>query len=866
MNKLESISKKKRTKYIIFTICFWGYVIPKLVHIFSLNLTMFGGWDAITQIYPTMVLTRRILLDMLQNGSAFPMINWNVGMGADTLVTYNWHGLGDPLYLITVFFAEKQLPYVYGCLFFFKVYLGGLAFILLISSYKEKYSNFAYVIGAFVYCFTGFTVQCNMHLIFTHCMYMIPLMLLGAERVLQRKKKWLLCVSTFLFALNGFFFLYIGSIALAVYVLYRLFRNKSSMQNGILTIGSLLAEYLLGLGLAGIVFIPNIVGFLHSNRAISQMDISLFMSKEGIIDSFRNVFFPQVSNYQVLSLCAISVVSLLFILLAKKKIREKWNIIFLMLLTWIPMVSCVMSGFGEVYDRWEIVILLYFAFLTTMMWDELVSLSYVQKGGALLIYLGLGYYAKKNDILEHERFGVTVIAYGVILVITIVGLPLFRYLKKEKIGYVFSFILIIMLICNSWSRAWRDREISYVTDNYELQELLTGVEDDFYRIDNQKATYEPRNAQNVALLLDYPGIAEYFSIQNPYYTGALAGWDVTTEAFGSHMNLGLDERTLLESLCSVKYMISRNEDEMNIPYGFVKIKQTVDGTWNLYENQYVLPLVYSYDRIYNGKDYTDKSGFEKQQIMIQAAVVDETYEGSIQPIEEIVNSLHELEYQVIQVENGTIENNVVLGENGVTLTIAVKLKAACENYIFMDDIRQSGGYTFQVEDEVAKMASVEANQDDGKIGVNLGMPSEDKVIQVKISIPGKVSYSLDGLQTLYYVFDHYENQIEARKEKSLSDLEVSGNKISYNVYLEEDKLLCLAVPYSEGWNVKMDGEKVITHPVNDMFLGVDVSQGEHTVEYVYTTPGIYIGMIMMILSLIIIILWVGIEIKNRKKA
>lgn len=858
---MKSISEKKITKYMIFTVCFWGYVIPKLIHIFNLGLTMFGGWDAITQMFPTMVMIRRTLLDMFQSGSDFPMINWNVGMGADTLVTFNWHGLGDPLYLITIFFSEETLPYVYGVLFFFKVYLGGLSFICLAGSYQKKISNLAYVVGAFAYCFTGFTVQCNMHIIFTHYMYMLPLMLLGAERVMQGKKKWLLCVSTFLFALNGFYFLYIGSVVLAVYVLYRLYRNRCTLQNAILMTGKLLAEYLVGLGLAGAIFIPNVIGFLNSNRALTKINLPLFFDKEEIADSLINLFFPQISNYQVLSISTIGVISIIFLFLAKGKGKEKRNVAILLILTWIPFVSCVMSGFGEVYDRWEMAVLLYFAFLVMQMWDELVSLSRIQKVGATFIYLVILVWAKIKDVLADEKFSVTIVSCFLILMISVLILPLFKYFKKEKIGYLISFFIVVALICNGWSRAWRDREISYVQENYELRELLQEIDCDFYRIDNQKATQEPRNAQNVALLLNYPGIAEYFSIQNPYYTNALAKWGVTIEAFGSHMNLGLDERTVLESLCSVKYLIAKKTEETNVPYGFVMIKETADGLWELYENQYVLPLVYSYDMIYNVEDYVELSGFEKQQIMLQAAVVDAGYSGNVRTLDNVQNSLYETVYQIVDMEKGKVEDGVLKGEDGITMVLTVEMKAGCENYICLDNIVTSGEYVFQIENEMAKTASVESNMEDGRVGFNLGIPDSDKVVKVKVSIPGNTEYPVEQLQTFCYKFDKYAEQIAERKEETLSDLTVSGNRVSYSVNLKEDKIMCLAVPYSEGWKVRVDGEEVETCVVNDMFVGIDVQAGEHVIECIYTTPGVYIGILISGVSMLTVFLWI---LYNRK--
>lgn len=78
-------------------------------------------------------------------------------------------------------------------------------------------------------------------------------------------KKGLLFGVTFLFTLSVFFFLSIGSVSLAVYVIYRMINEKEKWQDAIRYIRNMIFGYLLGLGTDAFIFIPAVWGFLESN-------------------------------------------------------------------------------------------------------------------------------------------------------------------------------------------------------------------------------------------------------------------------------------------------------------------------------------------------------------------------------------------------------------------------------------------------------------------------------------------------------------------------------------------------------------------------------------------------------------------------
>lgn len=161
------------------------------------------------------------------------------------------------------------------------------------------------------------------------------------------------------------------------------------------------AEYLTGLALAAFLFVPAVLGFLTSNRAHVQTQFQLFDSWKKIRKFLVNMFFPH-SNYQVFSIMVIGVVVMLFVLFSKRHQTERRNVILLLVLAWIPAVSCVMSGFGEIYDRWELLLVFYAAFLVVSCWDTLEELNLLQKLVLVGVFGILGLWGRKKTGLTQS--------------------------------------------------------------------------------------------------------------------------------------------------------------------------------------------------------------------------------------------------------------------------------------------------------------------------------------------------------------------------------------------------------------------------------------------------------------------------------
>lgn len=85
--------------------------------------------------------------------------------------------------------------------------------------------------------------------------------------------------------------------------------------------------------------------------------------------------------------------------------------------------------------------------------------------------------------------------------------------------------------------------------------------------------------------------------------------------------------------------------------------------------------------------------------------------------------------------------------------------------------------------------------------------------------------------------------------EAISSLE-SGGIIAGAVSAEGDAVVRLSIPYSQGWVLTVDGERVDTFRVDFGFVGFVVGEGTHSIEAHYEIPGLTLGAALAVAGLV----------------
>lgn len=132
------------------------------------------------------------------------------------------------------------------------------------------------ILGALIYVFCGYSFYAGVrHPFFLNPMIYLPLILLGLEKVLERKKPIIFVFFIFISAISNFYFFYMLTILVILYFVFRYIyeyqkQYSNSLRGFILTGLRLGGYYLLGLAMSAFIFLPVVYAFMQNGRSESN--------------------------------------------------------------------------------------------------------------------------------------------------------------------------------------------------------------------------------------------------------------------------------------------------------------------------------------------------------------------------------------------------------------------------------------------------------------------------------------------------------------------------------------------------------------------------------------------------------------------
>lgn len=197
--------------YIVGLLCFGivafrnGFTIP-----------MTGDYQS--QTYNFYAQGYHITRNFFKTGE-YPLFDFTNFLGANYLGTQSFYYVFSPLFYLLIFVPEKLL---YQGIFFhmvFKFALGGFFMYVLLRRYFHVSKLISWS-GGFIYAFSGWTLF-YLWFHFSDVMAFFPLMIIGFERCLQKRKGGVLTLSLFLIGMSNYFFLVNFALFGMFYALFR---------------------------------------------------------------------------------------------------------------------------------------------------------------------------------------------------------------------------------------------------------------------------------------------------------------------------------------------------------------------------------------------------------------------------------------------------------------------------------------------------------------------------------------------------------------------------------------------------------------------------------------------------------------------
>lgn len=835
--------------------------------------------DYIAQVFQTLVTQHQLVL---------PQWDFSIGQGSGVMTVFHF----NPLFLLAVLTPASWMEGVYGAVTVLQIGCAGLAFTVYCRSI-EKRAPLPVLVGSVVYAFSGFVIfTAAKHIYFiTFMVIYLPLILAGCERWL-RKRKWGLFVGMiFLAMVGGYYYAFINTLLMAVYLIIReIAVHRTKVKRIVVDLLQLVGLYLWGFALALVVFLPSILSFFDSSRSDvtgSTFDF-LYPAKH-----YLQIFLTMVGNnpsgtYWVRLGFAGVVFSAAVVLFLRWRDRAlaplRVGALVLFACLCVPLMGKIFNGFGYVTNRWSYGFAFCMALIVVCLLPRLVELRVWEQVTLAAVTAG---YIAAVCWLESSRDGIEWQAMVLLALVTLTVI-LASHWNNHRIGQgcvalvtVAAVLVNLFLFYDPTSSQALERYMPTGKAEETVEHSAEAVASDLEQDGFGRVEVEGNRSNRFCLTGGY-GTMSYWSVLDANLVSSYLDFDLNTVR-QSYAVWGLDERASLCALSSVKYFVGKDQEKdgtaVNLqPYGFQAVGK--EGNLAIYQNQYALPVGYTYSSYQTWSDYAALSPLDRQQAVLQNVVVEDADEaqvsGDLTQKQPTITS-KSVPWTVVKSKHAQLEGKTIqVKKADGSITLDFRGTADAETYVYlknltMEDGEKSESIVRVSGNSVAKKSCVYESdslyhfQRDG-VTFNLGY-SVNGLRRCRISFEHPGTYSFDDLQVVCLPMEDYVRDVTERGQTTLQNVAEENGTVSGTIHLADTQLLTLSIPYRDSWTVTVDGKPVKNIlRVNGMYIGVLLEPGDHTVTAQYQLPGLKISGVVSGTALVLsVCIWVGGAVRHRSR-
>lgn len=846
-----------------------------------LALTYIGQW------------IREIFRNFFIEGTfSIPLWDFSIGTGGDILTTFNYYGLGDPLCALSAFVPEEYTVHLFNLLVIVRLYLSGLFFSFYCFRMKQR--GFSVFIGAISYVFSGYAIYSGArHPFFLVPMVFFPLLLIGAERILNGESPVLFIISVFCSFTINFYFSYTLVLLSVIYIFARFFTVKSNCKFVVFikTFTKFLVSGIIGILMSCAILLPVLIVFLGNGRSdVARNTEVLFDSLYYTTLYSRFMSFSLAGSWTITGFIPLLVVSLLLLFKKKKQFTylKVMFVVFTVILL-IPILGKATNGFAYTANRWIWGYSFLLSYIFVEMYKYLKELSASEKG---YIFVSVGIYMLTSLVIS-KNFNIASVAQFIILglltALFVAGDTLFQKNPVRKINVAVAICCVLSIFFNSlyqYSFLYTDYTGEFIKNDSAYDMISNSAAANMHdELNEEFCRYEQisNEVRNGAVVDDTNGVAFYWSLNDSKVGDYLK--ETNSVIYTSYDYLHLNRRTVLDELFSVKYYFT---DSYNMPkpygYEYHKTVSTYRGNYDVYKNKYALPLGFTYSDYMTRDEYSKLTAAEKQEALMSNILLEKDVEGYNKNT--FALSGYNIPYTISCDKGISVKDNKIVVENTKSwITLNFDPVKDCELYVdfiglnceeTFNDIdlqkmnnngktwskmsvldklklyraniyeRDSDMFTFTVSSNgyspVFHLSTADYQNYDGCHNFLSNMcysDTERNSVRIKVNTPGV--YSFDELNVIAQPMENYVSNANNRAENVLDNIIISDNKFSGEINLDSPQILFVSAPFVNGFKAYVDGEEAEILQANTWGMALDLDEGHHEIVFKYRTPGLFVG-------------------------
>lgn len=861
------VFKKERKTFAEFIKANYIYMVPFGIVVafllgicISLKVTPFGPKsltivDSLHQYLPFYAEYRDKLL---HEGSL--LYTWNLALGSN-FVSLSSYYLSSPFNYIFLLLPKTQIPAGVTIIAILKIALSGTTMSYYLANKDGHPSKNIGIIGLSVaYALSNFVIGYGWNFMWLDCLMIFPLIILGFDRLMKTGNPKMYVLSLFYCLYCNYYIGFMVCIFLVLWFFtYRHKGIKKFFVDGIrFAISSLLAG-----GLSAFLLYPAYKGIMTTASAGTK--VPGFKWYGSVYELMKQQFIltkpitTQTFDGGVNLYCGTFVIVAVFLYVFCSKIRffDKLGklalLVFLMVSFDNMKLNFIWHGMHDQYGIPNRFSFLFMFVIITMAYDVLRRVNkmhpaYILSGGMLAD----AYVLMVDMRIKTEMTRLTFIL-TLSLIVVYVALMCMRSLKAcghVAFGIAFAVICSGEILYNA-AEGYGNNGVASL-DAYKTTNQVTAANNRIKEIAEEEDVVFYRSELMKSKVLDevtwhhMPSVGTFCSTVLGDVTTTMGRLGFYT---GANEFLYMGSTPFTNTLFDVRYLLQRPGDLNYYPYDYV---ETVDGI-GIYENPYPSSIGYAVSD--NVKSWERDSGLpvNVQNTLAFAMTGEPAFFSAVYP-----------EYNIYSGNSDArVSGNLIAftpnQAGDVQLSVSYFAPMPGDYYI---NIR--GNYVYKTRIFI-NGEEIGYDRYQGQL-FHLGELNADDYVTIEYNYRNTTVKEYSA--SLYsYVFKEgvYQMTYDKLTENMLDVDEFDDGYIHGSIYMPEGQTLFTTVPYDKGWKVKVDGKEVEYYKVAGAFIGVDMPVGEHEIEMIYTPVGLYKGIAISVVSLILFVLYVVCATEQKKR-
>lgn len=802
----------------------------------KLQIVPFGSHNLLisdlgTQYMPFLAEFKRQLAHL-----SFSTYSFSVSLGGN-LVPLAAYYLISPFNIVLLFWPDSQLPIVVGYVIVAKICTMGLTMSYFLMTRQKAYYYRALLFST-AYSLCGFVAMNFYNLMWLDALILLPLVVLGLERLFARQKPTVYILSLTATILTNYYLGYMTCLLAVIYMISLLIKHaypdqtwRQFWQKQRRVIGQFIWSSMIAGGLTAVILVPSLLGMLKTGKKAIAVS-SFYPTPQfglGILSQFqvggsnyaqRLVHGPTLFVGTWVLLLAV----LYFMLPTIPKAAKRANaflIISLGLSFWITTFNTVWHMFqqpeGFPYRNayllsFVLIKIAYEASLVTVKPKRVKRLALIIVGICLVLGQAVVYWGPSLKGVQKQPLTL-VIGFFLLLGCLLMWTPLTQrsHCLKQGLVVLVTFSELVVNFQLTTNQMPLGNQTTYVKQ-YQRQAALFQQLDqqtpDFYRVNNQ------------SVLLKNAFQERYYG-----YNDALLFGQYTLNNYSST----LDEQ--MRSMLVKLGFYSKNARRIN-GIGHTAVTDL------LFANRY--------DLLAKGQSTTIQ---RHQTLGLGFAVNARLQQIKLKAHQPFVNQDAILQAMTgmqtpFYTPNQIISRTVQRTNNRYRYTLTAQIKTSGPSYLYLPH-----------QDLTKVKLLVNGQLKPAPIALNsatvIALGNYQQGQRVTLTVISKRRHKPADFQftTLNQTAFKQALKILGQQKLTVKRLTQDSSRITGQVQVHKNRqLLYLSIPYDSGWQAVVNHQHVSTTKVMGNMLAVPVKKGQNQVVLTYRAPGLMLGLMISLIS------------------